>query len=62
MFSAKPNLRATRAYIPTTALAKAVRFDDAMMHVTLTDGRMSQCPLNLVPPAARSRLRRTRTV
>ena len=30
-----------RAHIPTTtALAKSVEFDDEMMHVSLTDGRM----------------------
>ena len=47
--SVKPNLRATRAYVPTTALAKAVRFDDATMHVTLTDGRMLSVPLIWFP-------------
>ena len=47
--SAKPNLRATRAYVPTTALAKAVRFDDATMHVTFTDGRMLSVPLIWFP-------------
>ena len=47
--SAKTNLRATRAYVPTTALAKAVSFDDAAMHVTLTDGRMLSVPLIWFP-------------
>jgi hypothetical protein len=47
--SAKTNLRATRAYVPTTALAKAVHFDDAAMHVTLTDGRMLSVPLIWFP-------------
>jgi hypothetical protein len=36
----KPKLR--RAYVPTTALAKAVEFDADMMHVFLTDGRIVQ--------------------
>jgi hypothetical protein len=47
--SPKTNLRATRAYVPTTALAKAVSFDDAAMHVTLTDGRMLSVPLIWFP-------------
>jgi hypothetical protein len=47
--SAKANLRASRAYIPTTALAKAVSFDDATMHVTLTDGRILSVPLIWFP-------------
>ena len=47
--SSKPDLRATRAYIPTTALAKAVSFDDAAMHVTLTDGRMLSVPIIWFP-------------
>jgi hypothetical protein len=47
--SAKANLRASRAYVPTTALAKAVSFDDATMHVTLTDGRILSVPLIWFP-------------
>ena len=43
--STKSNLRAARAYVPTTALAKVIEFDDALMHVTLTDGRMLSVPL-----------------
>jgi len=35
------NTRFRRAYVPTTALAKAVKFDDEMMHVYLTDGRIT---------------------
>ena len=31
--------KSQRAYVPTTALAKSVNFDEDMMHVTLTDGR-----------------------
>jgi len=26
------------AYVPTTALAKAVEFDEIMMHISFTDG------------------------
>ena len=29
-----------RAYVPTSALAKSVRFDEDIMHVSLTDGRV----------------------
>jgi len=47
--SAKSNLRAVRAYVPTSALAKAIDFDDALMHVTLTDGRMLSVPLIWFP-------------
>jgi uncharacterized protein DUF2442 len=47
--STNSNLRAARAYVPTTALAKAVDFDDALMHVTLTDGRMLSVPLIWFP-------------
>ncbi len=47
--SNKPALRATRAYVPTSALAKAVSFDDAAMLVTLTDGRMLSVPLIWFP-------------
>jgi len=43
----KPRLR--RGYVPTTALAKAVEFDEAMMHVTLTDGRVLGVPLVWFP-------------
>ncbi len=42
-------LRLQRAYVPTTALAKAVTFDDALMHVILTDGRIIGVPLIWFP-------------
>jgi hypothetical protein len=38
-----------RAYVPTTALAKSVHFDDEMMHVTLTDGRIISVPIRWFP-------------
>ena len=47
--SARPNLRHARAHVPTTALAKAVTFDDALMHVTLTDGRIVSVPIIWFP-------------
>ena len=47
--SAKNNLKAARAYVPTSALAKTVEFDDEMMHVHLTDGRIISVPLAWMP-------------
>jgi hypothetical protein len=47
--SANTSLRATRAYVPTSALAKAVSFDDSLMHITFTDGRILSVPLIWFP-------------
>jgi hypothetical protein len=41
--------KSVRAYVPTTALAKAVGFDDEMMHVSLTDGRLISVPIMWFP-------------
>ena len=38
-----------RAYRPTTALAKSVRLDDELMHVSLTDGRVIGVPIIWFP-------------
>ncbi len=38
-----------RAFVPTTALAKAVEFDDAMMRVSFIDGRVLGVPLVWFP-------------
>jgi len=38
-----------RAFVPTTALAKSVDFDEEMMHVTLTDGRRISAPIIWFP-------------
>jgi len=38
-----------RGHLPTTALAKSVDFDDALMHVTLMDGRIIGVPLAWFP-------------
>lgn len=43
----KPAFR--RAYLPKTALAKALEFDADMMHVFLTDGRIISVPLIWFP-------------
>jgi hypothetical protein len=45
--SIKP--RRQRAYVPSTALAKAVEFDEAMMRVAFTDGRVLCVPLAWFP-------------
>jgi hypothetical protein len=38
-----------RAYVPTSALAQKVEFDDEMMRVYLTDGRVIGVPLIWFP-------------
>ena len=45
----RPKVRFRRAYRPTTALAKAVKFRDGMMEVYLTDGRIISVPLIWFP-------------
>jgi Protein of unknown function (DUF2442) len=47
--STNETLHRRRAFVPTTALAKAVTFDDAMMHVELQDGRVVSAPLVWFP-------------
>lgn len=39
----------SRVFVPTTALASALSFDDEMMHVHLTDGRVVSVPLLWFP-------------
>jgi hypothetical protein len=41
--------KSQRAYVPTTALAKSVSFDEEMMHVSLTDGRCISVPIIWFP-------------
>jgi uncharacterized protein DUF2442 len=41
--------RRERSYVPVTALAKGVEFDDEMMRVTFTDGRVLGVPLVWFP-------------
>ena len=40
--------KSARAFVPTT-LAKAVNFDEEMMHVSLTDGRLISVPITWFP-------------
>ena len=49
--------KSQRAYVPTTALAKSVSFDEEMMHVSLTDGRCISVPIIWFPFVARSHTR-----
>jgi hypothetical protein len=41
--------KSQRAYVPTSALAKSVDFDEDMMHVLLTDGRRISVPIAWFP-------------
>ncbi len=45
----EPKSKFRRAYRPTTALAKVVKFDAEMMHVYLTDGRIISVPIIWFP-------------
>ena len=48
--SANPDRnRMIRGHHPTSALVKSVAFDDALMHVTLLDGRVIGVPLAWFP-------------
>lgn len=38
-----------RSFVPTEALAQTVEFDEDMMHVALTDGRIVSVPLVWFP-------------
>lgn len=38
-----------KSYVPISALAKSIAFDDDMMHVHLTDGRIISAPLAWFP-------------
>jgi hypothetical protein len=47
--SAETARKLQRAFVPTTALANSVEFDEEMMHVSLTDGRVLSVPLIWFP-------------
>jgi hypothetical protein len=47
--SAESTTRFQRAFVPSTALAKYVEFDDLAMRVTFTDGRVLSVPLSWFP-------------
>jgi hypothetical protein len=46
---AKNDRNSARVYVPTSALAQSIEFDEEMMHVRLTDGRIISVPLIWVP-------------
>lgn len=52
--SLRDQIRTTRAFVPTTALAKDIRFDEALMHVALTDGRVLSVPIIWFPSLHRA--------
>ncbi|HEV7798536.1 MAG TPA: DUF2442 domain-containing protein [Pyrinomonadaceae bacterium] len=41
--------KSQRAYVPTTALAQSLHFDEDTMHVLLTDGRCVSVPVAWFP-------------
>ncbi len=47
--SLNPSSKITRGHLPTSALAKSVTFNDALMHVTLMDGRVIGVPVAWFP-------------
>jgi hypothetical protein len=47
--SRRPELKIRRSYVPTTALASSVEFDDMMMRVAFTDGRILHVPIIWFP-------------
>lgn len=47
--SASSKARFQRAFLPITALAKSVEFDEEMMHVVFTDGRVLSVPIIWFP-------------
>ena len=47
-------IRSQRAYVPTTALAKSVEFDEDMMRVLFTDGRVLSVPVQWLPVLRRA--------
>jgi len=46
---ASTDAKSQRAYVPTSALAKSVNFDEEMMHVLLADGRLISVPIIWFP-------------
>ena len=47
--STSATVKRQRAYVPTTALAKAIEFTSDMMQVILTDGRILSVPIMWFP-------------
>jgi hypothetical protein len=47
--SAETPVRRRRSYVPSTALAKSVEFDEEVMSVVFTDGRVLSVPIQWFP-------------
>jgi hypothetical protein len=43
------DVKKSRSFVPSTALAQHVAFDDVMMHVSFRDGRVLSVPLAWFP-------------
>lgn len=52
--SAEAPIRSLRSYVPKTALAKSVEFDDEVMRVFFTDGRVLSVPVQWFPVLRRA--------
>ena len=52
--SAESNAKFRRAYVPTTALATSLEFDEEMMRVFFTDRRVLSVPLQWFPALHRA--------
>lgn len=52
--AAKKPAKIERSYVPATALAKFVDFDDVTMRVTFADGRILSVPLTWFPRLRRA--------
>ncbi|MCA9245963.1 MAG: DUF2442 domain-containing protein [Planctomycetales bacterium] len=52
--SAEANGPTSRAYVPTTALAKSLEIDDAEMRVVFTNGRVLCVPIQWFPTLHRA--------
>lgn len=54
--SGESDVKSQRAYVPTTALAKSLEFDEDVMRVAFTDGRVLSVPLQWFPVLRRASL------
>ncbi len=52
--SGDSNTTFRKAYVPTSALAKSLEFDEEAMRVTFTDGRVLSVPLQWFPTLRRA--------
>ena len=52
--SAEAPIRSIRSYVPKTALAKSVEFDEEVMRVFFTDGRVLSVPVQWFPVLRRA--------